>query len=64
MASVVTVGTTIEGREIYGISITGTGDVSTKPAFLMNACQHARFAFSLIIINYLSITSSLILYID
>lgn len=42
LSSLVNVGTTIEGRNITGIIISGSGDASTKPAFLMNGCQHAR----------------------
>jgi murein tripeptide amidase MpaA len=40
LASVFTVGTSLEGRAIRGVRITGPG--SGKPAVLINGCQHAR----------------------
>jgi murein tripeptide amidase MpaA len=40
LAEILTVGTSLEGRTIYGIRITGPG--ANKPAVLLNGCQHAR----------------------
>jgi murein tripeptide amidase MpaA len=38
----VTLGQTLEGRAINGLRITGPGDVTGRPAFIMNGGQHAR----------------------
>ena len=42
IASVFTVGSTHEGRNIQGIRITAPGDASTRKQILWNGCQHAR----------------------
>ena len=36
------IGTSLEGREIFGIRITGPGGGGARPAVLYNGCQHAR----------------------
>ena len=44
MSSLVNVGTTIEGRAITGIVISGDSDPNgTKNKIVINGCQHARF---------------------
>ena len=40
LVSVIDVGTTLEGRHIYGVRISGPG--TGKPAVLFNGCHHAR----------------------
>ena len=40
LVTVIDVGTTLEGRHIYGVRITGPG--SNKPAVLFDGCHHAR----------------------
>ena len=42
VATVFTVGTTHEGRNIQGIRITAPGDASNRKQILWNGCQHAR----------------------
>jgi len=43
MSSLVTVGKTLENRDITGIVITGTENTNmTKPKIVINGCQHAR----------------------
>ncbi|MDP7008360.1 MAG: M14 family zinc carboxypeptidase [Phycisphaerales bacterium] len=42
LASVFEVGSTHEGRTIYGIRITAPGDASNRNQILFNGCQHAR----------------------
>jgi len=42
LATKITVGTSLEGRTIYGLRLTGPGDSSGRPALLFNSCQHAR----------------------
>ena len=42
IATVITVGTTHEGRNIQGIRITAPGDASNRKQILWNGCQHAR----------------------
>lgn len=42
MATLVNVGTTLEGRNITGIHICSTPDCESKPAIVFNGCQHAR----------------------
>lgn len=37
-----TLGTSLEGRTISGLRITGAGGTSAKPALLFESCQHAR----------------------
>ncbi len=37
-----TIGQSIEGRDIRGVRITGTGGDPDKPGVLFNGCQHAR----------------------
>ncbi len=40
LATVIDVGTSLQGRHIYGVRITGPG--SNKPAVQFNGCHHAR----------------------
>jgi murein tripeptide amidase MpaA len=40
LATLLDVGTTLQGRHIYGVRITGPG--SNKPAVFFNGCHHAR----------------------
>ncbi len=42
LASVFEVGTTHEGRTIFGIRITSPGDATNRNRILFNGCQHAR----------------------
>ncbi|MBT6269012.1 MAG: hypothetical protein HOI88_01500 [Phycisphaerae bacterium] len=42
IATMITVGTTHEGRSIHGIRITAPGDASSRKQILWNGCQHAR----------------------
>lgn len=42
LASRVSVGRSLGGRDIAAVRITGVGDPGTKPAILINGCQHAR----------------------
>ena len=42
LATKVTIGQSLEGRDIFGIRLTGPGGPAGKPAVLFNACQHAR----------------------
>ena len=44
MASLVNVGTTLEGRNITGVHICSTPNCEDKPAIVFNGCQHARLA--------------------
>ena len=43
MATLVNVGTTLEGRNITGIHICSTDSCETKPAIVFNGGQHARY---------------------
>jgi carboxypeptidase A1 len=54
LATIQTIGTTLEGRNITAIIISGEGDASTKPAFLMNGCQHAREWISPMTVAYIA----------
>ena len=38
----ITIGTSVEGRPIHGMRITGPGAPPDRPVILFNACQHAR----------------------
>ncbi|MBP7747868.1 MAG: hypothetical protein KA383_17260 [Phycisphaerae bacterium] len=40
LVSLIDVGTTLQGRHIYGVRISGPG--TNKPAILFNGCHHAR----------------------
>lgn len=42
LASRFSVGSSLQGREIFGIKITNPGGVADKPAVFLNGCQHAR----------------------
>ena len=37
-----TIGTTLQGRTVYGMKITSSVGGGTKPAVMFNGCQHAR----------------------
>lgn len=38
----INLGTSLQGRAIYGLQITGAGGTAAKPAIFFDACQHAR----------------------
>ena len=42
LAQMVVVGQSLEGRDIFGIKITGPGSTASRPAAFYNAAQHAR----------------------
>ncbi|MFM9995879.1 MAG: M14 family zinc carboxypeptidase [Phycisphaerales bacterium] len=42
LASMIVVGQSLEGRDIFGIRITGPGSTANRPAAFYNAAQHAR----------------------
>ncbi|MFM9997197.1 MAG: M14 family zinc carboxypeptidase [Phycisphaerales bacterium] len=42
LATLTTIGNSIEGRPIRMIRITGPGSTATRPAFVINSTQHAR----------------------
>ncbi len=42
LAQMFVVGQSLEGRDIFGIRITGPGSVANRPAAFYNAAQHAR----------------------
>jgi murein tripeptide amidase MpaA len=42
LAQMIVIGQSREGRDIFGIRITGPGSVTNRPAALYFACQHAR----------------------
>ncbi len=42
LAQMIVVGQSLEGRDIFGIRITGPGSVANRPAAFYNAAQHAR----------------------
>ncbi len=42
LAQMVIVGQSLEGRDMFGIKITGPGSVANRPAAFYNAAQHAR----------------------
>ena len=53
--SIVNVGTTIEGRAINGIVISGNASPNaTKPAIVINGCQHAREWISPMTVAYIA----------
>lgn len=54
LATRVSVGTSLEGREIFGLRITGPGGAGSKPGFLMHGCQHAREWISVMTPMYLA----------
>jgi len=42
LASRFSAGTSLQGRDLFGIKITSPGGVANKPAIVFNGCQHAR----------------------
>ncbi|HYE02830.1 MAG TPA: M14 family metallopeptidase [Phycisphaerales bacterium] len=42
LATRLSVGTSVQGREIFAIRITGPGDASTRPIVVFSSVQHAR----------------------
>ncbi len=48
------IGQSLEGRDIMAARITGPGDPSPRPAFLMNGCQHAREWVSPMTVTYIA----------
>jgi murein tripeptide amidase MpaA len=42
LAQMFVAGQSLEGRDIFGIRITGPGSVTNRPAVMYNGCQHAR----------------------
>jgi len=53
MASLVNIGTTIEGRNITGVTICSTSNCESKPAIVFNGGQHAREWLSPMTVAYI-----------
>lgn len=54
ITNLVLVGTTIEGRNITGIVISGNRTNTNKPAIVLNGCQHAREWISPMTVAYIA----------
>jgi len=54
LATVVDFGTSLEGRLMRGVRITGVGDGNDKPGFLMNGGQHAREWINIPMVLYIA----------
>lgn len=54
LAARFTTGTSLQGRDIFGIRVTGAGGVAGKPALLFNGCQHAREWVSVTVPMYIA----------
>ncbi len=54
LASVSTIGQSIEGRDIIATEITGPGDASGRPVVFFNGCQHAREWISPATVTYVA----------
>ena len=59
MSSIVKVGTTLEGRDITGIVITGAGS-QNKSKIVINGCQHARYVIFYFFLELKNISSWMI----
>jgi hypothetical protein len=54
LATKLTIGTTIEGRTIYGLRITSAAGPKSKPAVLFSGCQHAREWIAVMVPMYIA----------
>ena len=54
LASKVTIGTTIQGRTIYGMRISGSAGPGSKPAVIFSGCQHAREWIAVMVPMYIA----------
>ncbi len=54
LASVATIGTSRQGRDIITIEITGPGDPTGRPVIFFNGCQHAREWVSPATVTYIA----------
>lgn len=54
LASKLDLGTSLEGRTIFGLRITGPGDAAGRPGLLFNGCQHAREWISVMVPVYVA----------
>ena len=56
LISVSTIGTSLEGRSIRAMTISGAGDPSTKPALCFNSGAHSREWIAPMTVNYIAKT--------
>lgn len=54
LAQRISLGNSLEGREIFGLRITSPGAPSDRPAVLFNGCQHAREWMAVMVPMYIA----------